>query len=106
MIHYNVWFAFRDGAPEVDGLARVRAFLDDLQQRTLIDGFRLLRSRARPGQTRLAPFHAVILFADQAQFDAAFHDVELTGVHAGLHGFMIADIGTFIVETFDELPGA
>jgi hypothetical protein len=103
MIHYNVWFSFRDGTSESDGLTRVRAFLDDLRQRSQVDGFRLLRSRAKPGQTRLAPFHAVIEFVDQEQFDAAFRDVETTGAHAGRHGLMIENVDIFIVETFEEL---
>ena len=106
MIHYNVWFAFRDGASEADGVARVRDFLDDLRQRRRVDDFKLLRSRAPSGQTRLARFHAVIMFTDQVQFDAAFRDVESTGVRAGRHGLMIADVDTFIVEIFDELPRA
>ena len=103
MIHYNVWFAFRDGTSESDGLARVRAFLDDLRQRGRVDDFKLLRSRATPDQTRLARFHAVIVFVGQDQFNAAFRDVETTGVHAGRHGPMIENVDTFIVETFDEL---
>jgi hypothetical protein len=106
VIHYNVWFAFKDGASEVDGVAGVRTFLNDLQQRRRIADFKLLRGRTGSGQTRLARFHAVIMFADQDQFDGAFRDVEATGPHAGLHGLMIADIDTFIVETFDELPEA
>lgn len=103
MIHYNVWFSFKDGTSESDGLTRVRAFLDDLRQRGRVDDFKLLRSRARPDQTRLARFHAVIVFVDQDQFDAAFRDVETTGAHAGSHGLMIENVDTFIVETFEEL---
>jgi hypothetical protein len=103
VIHYNVWFAFRDDASESDGLTRVRAFLDDLRKRERIRDFTLLRSRAAPGQTRLARFHAAIVFGDQDQFNAAMHDVETTGAHAGRHGLMIEHVDTFIVETFDEL---
>lgn len=106
MIHYNVWFSFKDSTSESDGLARVRDFLGDLHQRGRIDTFTLLRSRAKPGQTRLAPLHALIVFADQGQFTAAFADVEATGVHDGLHGAMIEHVDTFIVEVFDEIPSA
>jgi len=28
------------------------------------------------------------------------------GIHAGKHGFMIENVDTFIVEVFEELPGA
>lgn len=104
MIHYNVWFSFKPGTVEMEGLARVRDFLSDLRERGRIDTFTLLRSRAKPGQTRLAPLHAVIVFADQDQFTAAFVDVEASGVHVGRHGSMIENVDTFIVEIFDELP--
>jgi hypothetical protein len=104
MIHYNVWFSFKDGTAELEGLARVRDFLGDLRERGRIDTFTLLRSRAKPGQTRLAPLHAVIVFANQDQFSSAFVDVEATGVHVGRHGSMIENVDTFIVEIFDEVP--
>jgi hypothetical protein len=45
MIHYNVWFSFKDGAAEADQLLRVRSFLDDLKSRDQIHDFHLLKNR-------------------------------------------------------------
>ena len=68
MIHYSVWSSFKEGTAEPEGLARVSRFLLDLQQRGLIDGFKLLRNRDETGKTRLARFQALISFANQDQF--------------------------------------
>jgi hypothetical protein len=105
MIHYNVWFSFKDGTVESDALSRVRQFLLDLKHRDQIHDFKLLRNRAE-AKTRLARFHALISFADQRQFSAPFQEVSTTGVHAGRHGFMIENVDSFIVEVFEEIPDA
>lgn len=106
MIHYNVWFSFKEGTPEADGLVRVTRFLDDLKQRGLIYDFTLLRNRATADKTRLDRFQALISFTDQEQFGAPFREVAATGIHAGGHGFMIENVGNFVVEVFDEMPSA
>jgi hypothetical protein len=106
MIHYNVWFSFKEGTVEPDGLNLVGAFLLDLKQRGLIHDLKLLRNRADTGDTRLARFHALIAFIDQDQFGTPFQEVQAIGVHAGAHGFMIENVDPFIVEVFEELPGA
>jgi hypothetical protein len=106
MIHYNVWFSFKEGTAEPEGLARVGDFLLDLKQRDLIQDFTLLRNRAETGRTTLARCHALISFIDQNQFGPPFQEVGTMGIHAGKHGFMIENVDTFIVEVFEELPGA
>jgi hypothetical protein len=104
MIHYNVWFSFREGTAELDALARVRQFLLDLKHRNQIHDFKLLRNRAEANKTRLARFHALISFTDKNQFGPPFQEVATIGIHAGPHGFMIENVDTFIVETFEEIP--
>ena len=71
-----------------------------------IHDFRLLRSRAAPGNGRLARFHAIIMFRDETQFAVPFAEVAAAGVHAGRHGSMIENVTDFIVEIFEELPDA
>jgi len=102
MIHYNVWFSFKDAANELDELAKVNQFLGDLKARCLIRDYTLLKNRAEPDQTKLARFHAAIVI-DAADFHAPFEHVAQAGVHAGKHGLMIENVDTFIVEVFDEL---
>jgi hypothetical protein len=103
MIHYNVWFSFRDGIVEVDEMRRVRSFLTDLKSRGKIHDFQLLKNRAAPGKSKLARFHAVIMFLDGDQFGQPFSEVAAIGIHAGKHGFMIENVSEFVVETFEEL---
>jgi hypothetical protein len=102
MIHYNVWFSFKDtiAHPELE-LRRMRDFLGDLKARSLISKYTLLRSRS--DTTRLATYHAVISFEDEAQFGKPFKEVAAAGIHTGLHGLMIEHVDTFIVEIFEEI---
>ena len=102
MIHYNVWFSFKDGTDESVELAKVNGFLGDLKARHLLHDYTLLRHRAGAGTTRLARFQASIRLADD-QFQSPFQHVVTTGVHSGAHGIMIENIDTFIVEIFEEL---
>jgi hypothetical protein len=103
VIHYNVWFSFKDGISEPDGLGRVRRFLGDLQRRGQIAEFRLMRNTREGDKTNLGPLQAQISFVDSAQFGAPFAEVAATGVHAGQHGFMIEHVNMLGVEVFEDL---
>jgi hypothetical protein len=102
MIHYNVWFSFKEGVVESDELAKVARFLDDLKTKDLLHDYALLRHRAGSLTTRLARFHAAIRLADDG-FLAPFQHVTSAGIHTGHHGAMIENVDAFIVEIFDEL---
>ncbi len=102
MIHYNVWFSFKNGADEQEELSVITRFLTDLKHRSLIHDFTLLRNRA--SQTKMPPFQAHILFLDNDQFGKPFADVAAAGARSGTHGVMIANVDTFMAETFEELP--
>lgn len=104
MIHYNVWFSFRQGTSELDQMQRVRSFLGDLRSRGQIHDFQLLKNRATAGKSRLARFHALIMFRDDVQFGEPFTEVAAIGFQTGKHGFMIENVTDFIVEIFEELP--
>lgn len=103
MIHYNVWFSFANGVAEPEQIQRVRSFLSDLKSRGKIHDFQLLKNRALSGKSRLARFHALIMFLDDDQFGQPFTEVAAIGVHAGTHGFMIENVSEFVVEIFEEL---
>lgn len=104
MIHYNVWFSFGNGVAEADQLRRVRSFLGDLKARGKIHDFQLLKNRSMSGKSRLAQFHALIMFRDNDQLGPPFGEVAAIGIHAGRHGSMIENVSEFIVEVFEELP--
>ena len=102
MIHYNVWFSFKDTvADQARELRKMRDFLGDLKARALIRDYTLLRNRS--DTTKLAKYHAVISFDDEAQFGRPFQEVAAAGIRTGLHGLMIEHVDTFIVEIFDEI---
>jgi hypothetical protein len=106
LIHYNVWFSLKSDIDEKVGLAAVRAFLQTLKDNQQITSFQLLRNRAAGASTRLAPFHALITFANGDQFGLPFGAVAADGgPHAGAHGHMIEGVDVFIVEVFDEIEG-
>lgn len=102
MIHYNVWFSFKDTVADPDAeLRKMRDFLGDLKARAQIHDYTLLRNRS--AATKLATYHAIIAFKDETQFVRPFEDVAKAGIHTGLHGLMIENVDTFIVEIFDEI---
>jgi hypothetical protein len=68
-----------------------------------IHDFLILKNRATD-KSRLAQFHALIMFRDNEQFGLPFADVASIGIHSGKHGFMIEHVKEFIVEVFEELP--
>jgi len=101
MIHYNVWFSLKDGAHEHEELSVITRFLTDLKHRSLIHDFTLLRNRAV--ETKMPPFHALIVFLDDDQFAKPFADVATAGARSGTHGMMIANVDIFMAETFEAL---
>lgn len=102
MIHYNVWFSFKNTVGDEEGeLGKLRNFLGDLKSRALIRDYTLLRNRS--DDTKLAKYHAIISFEDDSQFARPFQEVAAAGIHTGLHGLMIANVDTFIVEIFEEI---
>lgn len=87
-----------------DQIQRVRSFLTDLKSGGKIHDFRLLKNRAMSGRSKLAQFHALIVFRDNDQFGQPFREVAAIGIHAGKHGFMIENVSEFVVEVFEDLP--
>lgn len=106
MIHYNVWFNFRDGVQETEGLDIVRSFLGELCNTGSITGFRLLRNAGAVAKTKMPKYQALIEFCDDSQFQAAFRDQAARGIHAGLHGRMISAVSDFRAELFEQVAAS
>lgn len=100
MIQYSVWFDLAGGVGEANGLAEVRALLDEMQQRGAIAGFQLLANTSAAGESARPAYQAQILFADEAQMTAAFAEQERQGIHTGQHGRVIPLVGNFSASTF------
>jgi len=105
MIHYHVWFNLKETLDEASALEVVRRFLGELQELGAVSGFRLLRNSGASAKTKLPRFHALIEFANDAQFSAAFASQAARGIHAGLHGQVLALVNHFQVEIFREVAG-
>ena len=103
MIHYNIWFSFRGGVDEADGLDIIRAFLSELYGAGGVAGFQLLKNSGDPTKTRMLPFQALIEFRDEAQFSAAFSAQAAAGIHSGAHGRVMSVVGDFRIEVFKQI---
>jgi hypothetical protein len=103
MIHYNVWFRFRNDINERDGLGIVYGFLDELRHAAGIANFRLLRNTGIASKTRMLPFQAVIEFSDETQFSSTFAAQARSGIHDGFHGRVLNIVSDFQIEVFTHI---
>jgi hypothetical protein len=103
MIHYNVWFRFRDDVDETEGLAIIQAFLGELHLAGGVAGFQLLKNSGDAAKTKMLPFQALIEFRDNAQFSTAFSAQAARGIQTGLHGQVMSLVRDFRIEVFTQL---
>jgi hypothetical protein len=103
MVHYNIWFDFRSGVEEVDGLGIIKTFLSELYDAGSIAGFQLLKNSGDAARTKMLRFQALIEFRDDAQFSAAFSAQAARGIHTGLHGRVMNLVADFRIEVFKQL---
>ena len=103
MKQYNVWFSYRDGVDEFAELEKVRTFAEDLKQRNMIHGYRLLKNCATDGKGCLSKYQLTVDFENDNQFKLPFAEVNQLGIHQGKHGSMIEMVADFIVETFEDV---
>jgi hypothetical protein len=101
MIHYNVWFALKDGTEEKSGLATVSRFLMGLCTGGEVAAFRLLRNTGKAGHTKLPQYHAIVEFADLAAMSQAMGNQVARGIHNGAHGEIVKVVRDFRVEIFE-----
>jgi hypothetical protein len=106
MIHYNVWFSFKDHVDEAEGIAIVRTFLEELHSRGEVAGFQLLKNRGAAAKTKMLPFQTLIEFRDDAQFSATFAAQAARGIHTGLHGQVMSLVCDFQIEVFKQVAAS
>jgi hypothetical protein len=100
MVHYNVWFNFRDGIEEDFGLEALGAFLHEICPNGGGVGFRVLRNSSEAPHTQLPRFNAVIEFPDDAALSHAIESQRQRGIHSGSHGRILDLVKDFRVEIF------
>lgn len=105
MIHYDIWFNFRDGLVETDSLGVIFRFLEQLRSEGSIADFQLLRNSGAPPKSKMLNYQALIEFRDEAQFSAAFSAQAARGIHTGLHGLVMDMVSDFQIEILKEIDG-
>lgn len=103
MIHYHVWFSFKQEVPEQLGLGTVATFLSKLCRESQAVDFHLARNSGQPPRSKLLPYHAEIRFSDGAALGTAMKWQAQEGIHTGLHGQMLEVIDQFHVEVFSGI---
>lgn len=103
MIHYNVWFSFKDGVDEEAGIAVVRRFLREVSLLGESGSFQLLRNNSQRG-SKMPRFQAVVAFADDDALSRAMQNQHERGIHAGSHGKVMDVVSEFRVEIFRVIP--
>ena len=102
MIHYHVWFSLKPEVSEAEGLQLARAFIDELKGKGVLSRGTVLKNTGSPPKSRLARYHALFEFADDAQMDSAFTGKRADGIHHGPHGRLLDSVAEFHVEVFRE----
>ncbi len=100
MIHYNVWFALKEGIAEESGLGIVDTFLRELCAAGEVSAYRLLKNASEGTRTKLPRYHAVIEFDDDEALSKAMKNQAARGINAGGHGQIIGVVSEFRVEIF------
>jgi hypothetical protein len=103
MIHYHIWFRLRSDVQEAEALSVIHTFLSELSAAGSVAGFQLLRNSGSASKTKMLPLHALIEFASDTQFAAAFSTQVAQGIHTGLHGRVMALVSEFQVEVFRQI---
>ena len=100
MLHYNVWFSFKDGVDEQHGLTVVAEFLRELCASDEIATFRLLRNTSGAPRSKLPKFQALVEYPDAAALGRSMKAQHTRGIHAGAHGKVVEIVSDFRVEVF------
>jgi hypothetical protein len=103
MIHYHVWFNLKETVSEASGLAMITRFLKKVCSEDDAASFQLLSNKGRPPRSKLARYHALIQFADDAHLGRAMKKQTELGLHSGGHGEVMDVVTDFHVEIFSLL---
>ena len=102
---YQGWFNLREGAFDLEVAEAFEAYMQDLQQRGLIAGWRLLRRKLGLGPAALGEFHFLIETNDLAQLDAAFRAVSTrSGMIESLHHALNSKVKDTVFALYRDFP--
>ena len=105
MNHYHLFFDLASGKDDLELAKRVKAWLDHLRERGLLDSWRLERRKLGFGIEPLGEFHVDILTEDLVQLDAAFSAVApREGEPEALHAAVYALVRNFRACLYRDFP--
>ncbi len=104
---YQGWFNLREGAFDREVAEAFEAYMQDLQRRGLIAGWRLLRRKLGLGPAALGEFHFLVETHDLAQLDAAFRAVSTrSGDIESLHHALNSKVKDTVFALYRDFPDA
>jgi hypothetical protein len=107
MNSYHMWFDLRDSRKDVEFADAVKAYLDHLAARGLVERWTLQRRKFGFGPDGLGEFHCVVHVKDLTQFDAAFgHVATRSGEVERLHMPVYSSVVNFKSALYRDLPDA
>ncbi|MEZ5559889.1 MAG: DUF6614 family protein [Pseudomonadales bacterium] len=69
---YHIWCDLQPGQDDLEFVRATRAYLDHLQARGALHGYRITRRKLGLAPADLGEFHMMLEFTDLAQLDDAF----------------------------------
>jgi len=103
---YHMWFNIRESRKDLELAAAVKAYLDYLKSRGLIEGWNLSRKKFGFGPSVLGEFHCVVQTKNLAQLDDAFslvatRDGEIENLHRPVYA-MVTDFTSALYRDFPD----
>jgi hypothetical protein len=106
MDYYHAWFNLKNSGADLDFTEKVHAFLGHLEERKMIEGYRLTRRKLGFGPSDLGEFHITIELKDLTQLDHAFLHAATRGpdvepLHAGVYA-AVKDVKFALYRDFPD----
>lgn len=106
MNYYEAWFNLKNSGADLDFTEKLHAFLGHLEERRMIQGYRLSRRKLGFGPPDLGEFHVTIEVTDLAQLEQAFLHAATRGpdiepLHAGVYA-AVKDVKFALYRDFPD----
>jgi hypothetical protein len=102
---YHLWCNLKDGVQDLAFCDALRAYLEHLQGRGTIAGWRLTRRKLGFGPDTLGEFHVAIDVRDLGQLEAAFqHVATRDGEVERLHRAVYSSVRDLVAALYRDFP--
>ncbi len=102
---YHMWCNLKDGRRDLEFAANVKAYLDYLKGKGVIESWQLERRKFGFGPPGLGEFHIVVYTRHLQQLDEAFsHVATRSGEVERLHAPVYSMVTDFVSALYREFP--